>query len=310
MTDSSLKLKSKILIAGGSGLIGRHLTSLLLERGYSVAHLSRKQDQFGRVRVYRWDPEKGILDPSVIEGTDYIVHLAGANIGERRWSEKRRKEIVSSRVDSALLLHRVVNENNITLKAFISASAVGYYGSATTEKIYTEKNQPAMDFLASTCRKWEWAADTFEKSGIRTVKIRTAMVLENNESAIKKLMMPAKFGFLISLGSGRQFMPWIHIKDLCGIYLKAIEDQNLTGAFNAVAPQHVSHDEFMKTLSLHMKKPVFPVNVPSFILTSVLGEMSNIVLNGSRISSEKIIKAGYRFIFDNLQNALNDIIKR
>ena len=310
MTSTSSGNKSRILITGGSGLIGRYLTSRLLEEGYSVAHLSRKKDQFGKVRVYRWDPAKGILDPSVFEGVDYIVHLAGANIGERRWSEKRRKEIVSSRVDSARLLYRIVSENKIMLKAFISASAVGYYGSATTEKIYTEQDQPASDFLASTCRQWEEAADAFEISGIRTVKIRTAMVLEKNDSALKKLMMPAKFGFLFRLGSGRQFMPWIHINDLCGIYLKAIEDQNLTGAINAVSPQHVSHDEFIKALSSGMQKPVFPVNVPSFILTSVFGEMSSVVLKGSRISSEKIITAGYRFTFDNLQNALNDIIKQ
>ena len=171
--------------------------------------------------------EKEILDPVALDGVDYVIHLAGANIGEKRWSEKRRKEIVSSRVDSALLLHRIVNENNIMLKAFISASAVGYYGSATTEKIYTEEDQPAMDFLASTCRQWEGAADTFEKSGIRTVKIRTAMVLEKNDSALKRLMMPANFGFLVRLGSGRQYMPWIHMSDLCSIYLKAIEDRNL-----------------------------------------------------------------------------------
>jgi hypothetical protein len=262
------------------------------------------------VRVYRWDPVQGILDPQALDRVDYIIHLAGANIGEKRWSEKRRKEIVSSRVDSALLLHRIVSENNILLKAFISASAVGYYGSVTTEKIYTEQDQPANDFLASTCRQWEQAADAFEKSGIRTVKIRTTMVLEKSGIALKTLMMPAKFGFLIRLGSGRQYMPWIHINDLCGIYLKAIEDQNLTGAVNAVSPQHVSHDEFIKALSSEMQKPVFPVNVPSFFLSSVLGEMSNIVLFGSRISSEKIIAAGYLFTFDNLQNALNDIIKQ
>ncbi|MCX6334843.1 MAG: TIGR01777 family oxidoreductase, partial [Bacteroidia bacterium] len=267
MTGSSLKFKSNVLITGGSGLVGRYLTSVLLERGYSVAHLSRIQDQFGRVRVYRWDPVRGILDPMVLDGVDYIIHLAVAGIGEKRWSEKRRKEIVSSRVDSALLLHRIVSENNVVLKAFISASAVGYYGSATTDKIYTEQDQPASDFLASTCRQWEGAADAFEKSGTRTVKIRSAVVLDKNDSALSRLMMPAKFGFLVRLGSGRQYMPWIHIKDLCGIYLKAIEDPNLSGAVNAVSPQHVSHHEFIKALSSKMKKPVFPVNVPSFILS-------------------------------------------
>ena len=306
----SSNIKSKILITGGSGLVGRHLTSVLLEKGYSVVHLSRNQGQFGRVRVYRWDPTMGILDPMALDGVDYIIHLAGANIGEKRWSEKRRKEIVSSRVDSALLLHRIVIENNISLKAFISASAVGYYGSATTDKIYTEQDQPASDFLASTCRQWEGAADTFEKSGTRTLKIRSAVVLDYNDSALRRLMMPAKFGFLVRLGNGRQYMPWIHIKDLCGIYLKAIEDPNLSGAVNAVSPQHVSHYEFMKALSSNMKKPVFPVNVPSFILSSVLGEMSSVVLKGSRISSERISETGFKFSFGNLDDALADLLIR
>jgi uncharacterized protein len=309
MTGSSHKIKSNVLITGGSGLVGKHLTSVLLAEGYSVVHLSRSQGQFGRVRVYRWDPQQGILDPMALNRVDYIIHLAGANIGEKRWSEKRRKEIVSSRVDSALLLYRIVLENNIKLRAFISASAVGYYGSATTEKIYTEQDQPASDFLASTCRQWEEAADTFEKSGTRTVKIRSAVVLDKYDSALRRLMMLAKFGFLVRLGNGQQYMPWIHIDDLCGIYLKAIEDQNLSGAVNAVSPQHVSHDEFMKALSSKMKKPVFPFNVPSFFLSLMLGKMSSVVLKGSRISSEKITEAGFNFTFGNLNDALNDILK-
>ncbi len=309
MPGPSLNIKAKILITGGSGLVGRLLTSLLLAEGYSVSHLSRGQDKFGRVRVHRWDPEKGILDPAVLDGIDYIIHLAGANIGKKRWSEKRRKKIVSSRVDSLSLLHRIVVENNIPLKALISASAAGYYGSATTEKIFTEKDPPGADFLASTCRQWEEAADAFGKSGIRTVKIRSAVVLDQNDSALRRLMMPAKFGFIVRLGNGRQYMPWIHISDLCGIYLKAVEDQDLSGAFNAVSPQHVTHCEFINTLSLIIKKPVFPVNVPSFILSSVLGEMSSVVLRGSRISSERISETGFKFAYGNLNDALAALLK-
>ena len=309
MAGSTLKIKSKVLITGGSGLIGRYLTSRMLEEGYSVAHLSRMQEQFGRVRVHRWDPAKGILDPTVLEGIDYIIHLAGANIGEKRWSEKRRKEIVSSRVDSSLLLYRKVTENRIPLKAFISASAIGYYGSVTSGRIYSEADPPGTGFLASTCRQWEEAADSFNRTGIRTVKIRNAMVLENDDSALKRLMMPAKYGFLVSLGTGRQYMPWIHIRDLCEIYLKAIENPGLSGAFNAVAPEHVSHNEFLKVLSSYIKKPVFPIRVPSFIIQFMMGEMSSVVLKGSRISSERITSEGYKFAFGNLDDALADLLK-
>lgn len=309
MSNSSHNTKAGILITGGSGLVGRYLTSLLLEQGYPVSHLSRKQDQFGRVRVYRWNPEKGIIDPSIFQGIDHIIHLAGANIGESRWTSKRKEGIVRSRVDSSNLLYKTIRENDIQLKTFISASAVGYYGSATTEKIFTENDIAGSDFLAETCIQWEKTADHFEKSGIRTVKIRTGVVLEKNDSALSKLMMPAKFGFLVQTGNGRQYMPWIHISDLCRIYLKAIEDPTFSGAYNAVAPQHVTHKEFVKTLAQVIGKPVFPVPVPGFLLKGAMGEMSDVVLKGSRVSADKIIRTGFSFSFRNIEESLSDILK-
>jgi len=298
------------MITGGSGLIGRYLTSLLLENGYRVSHLSRKQDQFGKVRVYRWDPEKGILDPVVLNGADYIVHLAGANIGEKRWTRSRKEEIVKSRVDSALLLHRVITENNIPLKAFISASAIGYYGASTSEHIYTEDDPPAGDFLGSTCRLWEEAADLFSGSGIRTVKIRTGVVMEKSDSALAKMLIPARFGIFPVLGGGRHYMPWIHISDLCNIYLKAIRDGNMNGSWNAVAPEHVTQKEFMRNLAAAMGRRGFCPLVPGFMLKAALGSMSVVALKGSRVSAGKIIKAGYLYKFDNLPDALNDIMVR
>lgn len=301
--------KPAVVITGGSGMIGKYLTSLLLSEGYSVSHLSRGTPQFGRVRVHRWNPEKGILDPAALIGADYIVHLAGENVGAKRWTEARKEEIISSRVDSAKLLHRVVTGNGINLKAFISASGTGYYGAQTSEKIFSEADPPADDFSGITGRRWEEAASHFTLSGIRTVKIRTAVVLEKNDSAIKKIMMPARFGFLAYTGNGRQYMPWIHINDLCKIYLKAIEDPSMEGAYNASSPRHVSHKEFMKTLASVVKKPLFPAAVPGFVLKILYGEMADVVLKGSRISSDKIRNAGYRFKFEDLEKALEDIFK-
>jgi uncharacterized protein len=305
---TNLQKGYSVLITGGSGLIGRHLTSLLLPEGYNVSYLSRQSDKFGKVRVFHWDPEKGILDPAVFEGIDCIVHLAGANIGENRWTEKRKAEIVNSRVDSAKLLFKVIRDNDIKLKSFISASAVGYYGSITSDKIFSEEDSPGTDFLGSTCRKWEEGADLFQNNGIRTVKIRTAVVLEKNDSALSKLMMPAKFGFLVQTGNGRQYMPWIHIDDLCNVYLKAIQDINMNGSFNAVSPQHITHIEFVKTLALVMGKPLFPLNVPPFFIRAVLGEMSDVVLKGSRISSAKLISSGYKFIYPEVEISLKNVL--
>ena len=299
---------STVLITGGSGLIGRYLTSALLNEGYEVAHLSRKSNQFGKVRVFRWDPEKGILDPAVFAGIDYVVHLAGANIGEKRWSARRKEEIVKSRVESSRLLYDVIAGNNIQMKAFISASAAGYYGSLTSDKIFREKDPAATDFLGTTCRLWEEGADLFAAAGIRTVKIRTAVVLEKSDSALSKMMMPAKFGFLVQTGNGRQYMPWIHITDLCNIYVQAIKDQKMNGAYNAVSPQHVTHKDFIKTLAQVMGKPVFPVPVPAFILKTFLGEMSDIVLKGSRVSSEKMLNIGYRFLYPDLIVGLENVL--
>jgi uncharacterized protein (TIGR01777 family) len=301
-------INSKVLITGGSGLIGRYLTSVLLSEGYKVSHLSRRQDQFGRVRVYRWDPVREIIDPLIFEGIDYIVHLAGANIGEKRWTQKRKEEIITSRMESARLLFKVIEKNRIKLKAFISASAIGYYGMVTSDRIFNEDDLPAEDFLGKTCRLWEESADQFKTIGIRTVKLRTAVVLEKNESVLARLLPPTRLGIFPVFGNGRQYMPWIHIKDLCNIYMKAIRDEKMEGAYNAAAPHQVTSHDFMKTLSQVITKPFFHPSVPSFVLRTLMGEMSDMVLKGSRISPEKIINAGYQFAFYNLHDALREII--
>jgi hypothetical protein len=249
-----------------------------------------------------------LIDREAFEGVDFIIHLAGANIGEKRWSRKRKKEIIKSRVDSARFLHKTVIDNKIHLKAFISASATGIYGSETSGKIFNENDPAGSDFLGSVCKQWEESADLFYNSGIRTVKIRSGVVLEKSDSALSKLMTPGKFGFLIQTGNGLQYMPWIHINDLCNIYLKALEDSEMGGAYNAVAPQQVTHLEFMHVLAKVMRLPVLPP-VPGFLIRIALGEMSEVILKGSRISSEKIMNTGYSFLFRTLEDALYNIIR-
>jgi uncharacterized protein len=307
--NENFERDASVLITGGSGLIGRYLTSALLAEGYKVSHLSRQTNGFGKVRVFRWDPANEYLNPEAFEGIDYLVHLSGANIGEKRWTKRRKEEILNSRKKSAGLLFRIVAENRINLKAYITSSATGYYGSVTSDRIFSEDDPPAADFLGSTCRLWEEVADQFEDLGIRTVRIRTAVVLEKNDSALSKLMTPAKYGIVVRLGNGKQYFPWIHINDLCNIYLKAVADRKMAGAYNAVAPEHVNHNDFVRTMARVMSKPVFLPPVPAWILRTTLGEMSDIMLKGSRISSEKIINAGYRFRFDKLDTALENIIR-
>lgn len=299
--------KKRVLISGGSGLIGMHLTSLLLEKGYTVSHLSRKASQFGKVRVYRWDPEKRIADHALTGEFDYLIHLSGAGIGEKRWTGKRKNEILSSRVDTAKFLYDIVLNNNIKLRAFISASGTGYYGTAKISRPFNEADPPGTDFLGMVCKKWEQEADRFSEAGIRTVKIRTGVVLAKKGGILEQLTKPFRYGLVIRMGSGQQYIPWIHISDLCKIYLKAIEDTGMEGAYNAVAPADVTHNELMKQLaSKHNIKILLPP-VPEFIVKLVLGEMADIIIRGNRVSAEKILSAGYSFEFKDLHSALRDI---
>lgn len=297
-----------VLITGGSGLTGRYLTSLLLEKGYKVSHLSRNENSFGMVRVFRWDPAKGILDKEILLDTDHIIHLAGSGIGDKRWTNKRRSEILLSRTASARLIYEKITAGNIKIKSFISASAIGYYGAITSDKIFTETDPPASDFLGRVCKEWEESADLFTNSGFRVVKMRTGVVLDSHSGALKKLLKPVRFGLLPVLGNGKQFMPWIHIIDLCNLYIKAIEDNSMTGSYNAVASDYVTNYEFMNCLSAVTGKKVFRFNVPSPLMKMALGSMSDIILKGSRVSPSKVISSGYEFKFDNLREALDDCV--
>ena len=310
MVSTKLNQTGKIhsvLITGGSGFVGKHLTKLLLEKGYSVSHISGNKQYINGVRVYEWNIRTGTVEIEAFNGIDCIVHLAGANIGAKRWSDKRKEEIVNSRVNSAQLLYKTISDQRIKLKSYISASAVGYYGSHISEKIFSEEDEPANDFMANTCRLWEKSADLFMESGVRTVKIRTGIVLDKNEGALPKLYNPAHYGFVIRTGSGHQYMPWIHIQDLCNIYLKAIEDNNMSGPYNAVSPQHTDHNNFVRVMAGIMKRPVFLPPVPSFVLKIILGEMADLAIKGSRISSNKIRDAGYSFLFPDIENAFKDL---
>ena len=297
-----------VLITGGTGLVGKYLSKKLIEKGYVVATLGRASKKQSDIPNYTWNIEKNELEDGALENVDYIIHLAGANIGEKRWTSKRKKEIVDSRIESSQLIFQKITENKHQLKAFISASAIGYYGAITTDKIFVESDQASQDFLGETCRLWEEAANSFESLGIRTVKIRTGVVLTYQGGALAKMITPVKVGLGASIGSGKQYMPWIHIDDLCNIYIKAIEDNNMQGAYNAVAPEHKTNREFSETLTKVLKKKVWFPSIPAFILKIIFGKMSELILNGSRVSSNKLIKEGFQFKFPDLKSALEDLI--
>ncbi len=297
-----------VLITGGSGLIGSYLSKKLKEKGYETAVLSRKRQSDPDTRTYLWDPGKNEIEKEAIDNAGFIIHLAGANISGKRWTKKRKREIVDSRVETAKLLFNKVSESKTKPKAFISASAVNYYGTLTSDMIFTEDDPPSDDFLGETCKKWEQAALRFEELGIRTIIVRNGVVISPGEGALKKMSVSVKLGFGSPVGSGKQYFPWIHIEDLCNIYIKAIEESEMQGAYNAVAPDHIKNRDVMKTLADAYNRPFWAPRVPSFVMKTLFGEMADILLKGSRISADRIKEAGYEFRFTDIKDAVSAIV--
>ena len=299
-----------VLITGGSGMIGRRLSDLLIEKGYDVIWLSREKHIKAEIPRYKWNLLTGEIDEEAIEEADIIVHLAGVGIAEGSWTEARKRMIVGSRVRSAHLILDKLKSMDTKIDAFISASAVGYYGAVTTDKIFTEDDKyDDTSFLGVTCHHWEEQANQFtDDLGIRSVCIRTGVVLSKDSELITKAVIPTKWWLGAALGKGTQYMNWIHLDDLCNIYIKAIEDETMHGAYNAVAPEDITNAEFMKTIANLLHKPMFLPRVPEFIFRLFLGESAQIILEGSRISSQKLQDAGYIFKYETLSKALKDIL--
>ncbi|QIH39715.1 TIGR01777 family protein [Flavobacterium sp. Sr18] len=304
-------MKKNVLISGGSGFIGRNLTTLLLAKGYSVSILSRSEKQNkGDVFYYKWDVEKQTIDDEAILKADYIIHLAGENIAEKRWTAKRKAAIIDSREKSTQLLYSVLKKHYKKLDAFISASAVGIYGAVNGEEICTENMKPANDFLGYTCQKWEDSIDFIENLNIRTVKIRTGLVLGKNDGFLKKLIPLFKYRLGSALGSGKQYMPWVHVDDLCAIYLQAISDTSMEGPYNAAICDNTTNTVFSKTLARVFGYSIWLPNVPAFVLKLVMGEMAKIVLTGRRVSSDKMEQTGFKFKFNNLEEAIRNCLTK
>lgn len=299
-----------VLITGGTGLIGKHLSERLIQSGYRVSVLSRERNNNSKIPVYAWDVEKKKIDNEALENVDYIVHLAGANISERRWTEKRKQLILDSRVKSSNLIFEELKRKNIKLKAFISASAVGYYGAVTSNKIFNETDFAPNDFLGETCRLWEQTTKQFENVGIRTVIIRAGIVLAKEDGALSKMMGPVKMRIGSAIGDGKQYIPWIHIDDICNIFIKAIENDAMHGAYNAVSPDPKTNKEFTKTLAKVLNAPFWFPAIPAFALKLMFGKMSEIFLKGSRVSSDKISATGFQFRFPELEKALKNILDK
>jgi uncharacterized protein (TIGR01777 family) len=301
-----------VLITGGTGMIGKALTTALLEKNYYVIILSRNaangQRTTNNLSYAQWNINEQAIDKEAIAKADYIIHLAGAGVADKRWTKKRKQEIIDSRVKSSELLVKALQENTNKVKAIISSSAIGWYGpdpKVPNPHPFTE-DDPANDgFLGTTCLQWEKSIEPVLKLNKRLVKLRIGIVLSNEGGAFKEFKKPVRFGVAAILGSGKQIISWIHIDDLVRLFIAAIENEKMNGSYNAVAPHPVSNKDLTIQLARIKKGKFFiPVQVPSFVLKLVLGELSIEVLKSATVSCGKIHDAGFTFQYPSIDAAL------
>lgn len=300
-------MSKKILITGASGLVGSRLTEMLLQKGHQVSHLGRTKKS-GPVKSYVWNVDKGEFDVEALVGIDAIIHLAGAGVADRRWNEQRKKEILESRTKSSTLLYETLKKENHAVKAVVSASAIGYYGFCLDERIFTEESKPGSDYLAQVTRQWEESVDKISSLGIRVAKVRIGIVLSAKGGALPEMAKPVRFGVGAPLGTGKQYLSWIHIDDLCAMFMKAVEDDQMHGAYNAVC-DWVTNETITKSIARVLNRPLLLPPVPGFMMKLIVGEMAVIVVNGSKVSSEKIRKTGFTFQYPDLSEALRKLLK-
>lgn len=297
---------SRILITGASGLVGTRLTQVLQERGHEVSHLGRSKKS-GSIKSFVWDVNSGTIDLQALQNTDVVVHLAGAGIADERWSKKRKQEIRESRTKSTALIVQKLNEGNNSVKALVSASAIGYYGMTLEATEFTEEHKPGTGFLADVVIAWEREADQLKNK--RLVKIRIGVVLSKNDGALTEIAKPVRVGFGAPLGTGEQYVSWIHLDDLCAMFVKAVEDESMQGPYNATAGA-VTNRELTKAIAKTLHRPLWLPAVPGFVLKIFLGEMADLVLYGSNVASNKIRQAGFPFKFETLEKALSNLLVR
>ena len=305
-------MKQTVLITGGTGLVGKALSKVLVKKGYTVIILTRdigdKKAEPG-IGYAAWNVAKQEIDITALQQADYIVHLAGAGVVDKRWTDTYKKEIIDSRTESSRLIYESLKNNTNKVKAIVSASATGWYGGDTDPlKSFTETDAADDSFLGNTCRLWEASIEPVTTLGKRLVILRTGIVLSNDGGALVEFKKPMAFGIAAILGSGKQIVSWLHIDDLCNMYVAGIENEHLSGSFNAVAPNPVSNKTLTLQLAKTLKKKFYvAVNVPSFVLKIMMGQSCIEVLKSVTVSCKKILDSGFEFKFKTIETALEDL---
>lgn len=306
-----------VLITGGTGLVGSRLTQMLVQKGYKVVILTRNPTAYKAqpAVVYKhWDVENDIIDGSAVADADYIIHLAGAGVADKRWSKKRKAEIISSRTRSSELLVKCAQQNTVRLKAVISASGIGWYGPDSKQK---PKNWPGFEesapadnsYLGETCRLWEASVQPFKEMGKRLVILRTGLALSNKGGFLAEIKKPLQMANIATImGGGDQVVSWIHLDDLCRMYIYSIENEQIAGVYNAVAPAPVTNKAITLSIAGHRRhKPFMAIHVPAFLLKIALGEMSVEVLKSGTVNAAHIKEAGFRFLYPSVDAAIEQL---
>ncbi|CAN5727216.1 TIGR01777 family oxidoreductase [soil metagenome] len=301
-----------VLITGGSGLIGKRLTTMLNEKGYKVIILTRSlsgKQNSEQVSYALWDVKKQTIDINAVQSADFIIHLAGAGVVEKRWTDVYKKEILESRTQSSKLIVDSLSQHSNQVKAIVSASAIGWYGAdQQAGKYFVETDKPADDFLGQTCVLWEQSIAIAAALNIRVCLLRTGIVLSNEGGAMAEFKKPIRFGIAAILGSGKQMISWIHIDDLCRMYIHTIEKNTMKGSYNAVANLPISNKELTLKLAENTKGKFFiPMHVPSFFLKIILGGSSIEVLKSTSVSNAKIKDTGYTLLYPSIEAALAEL---
>jgi uncharacterized protein len=303
-----------VIITGGTGLVGTALSKFLLSRGYQVIILTRnpKPQKISSpgLSYAAWNVKEQSVNEEAFKKANYIIHLAGAGVADKPWTENRKREIVESRTKGSELLINAMTGIPNSIMAVVSASAIGWYQQYKGDPS-VETDPPAADFLGETCVAWENAIKPVEALGKRLVILRTGIVLSNEGGAFPAFRRPIQYGIAGILGNGKQMISWIHIEDLCRLYLEAMVNTNWSGVYNAVSPDSVNNRNFTMALAKKIKGSFFiPIPVPNFILRMMLGDRSEEVLKNSNISANKIKQQGFQFIYPTVDTAFTDLTGR
>ncbi len=296
-----------ILIAGGTGMIGSHLSLLLRGQGYEVSHLSRHAEPNDEFPTFAWQPDKGTYDKKAFENVDALINLAGAGIVDKRWTAARKKVIIESRTLSNALIAKVFQNEKHDIKSYISASAIGFYADRGAT-LMTEKDVAGKGFLAESTVAWENAIDEVRNIGIRTVALRIGIVLSTEGGALPEMLKPFLVRTGVYFGSGEQYISWIHIDDLCRMFQFALENETMKGIYNAVAPKPLTNYAFTQTIAEAKGGGYLLLPAPAFALRIAMGEMADTVLGSTNVSSQKIENQGFKFNFTNALSALQSLL--